>query len=51
MSANADEGVDKDFVVVDTTLFICPRLLNIALLVDNEIQVQSIVKMMLIGET
>jgi len=23
MSANADEGVDKDFVAVDTTLFIC----------------------------
>jgi len=33
MSACADEGVDKDFVVVDTT-FICARLLNIALLVD-----------------
>jgi hypothetical protein len=34
MSVNADEFVDKDCVVVDTTLFICARLLNIALLVD-----------------
>lgn len=34
MSASADEGVDKDFVVVDTTLFICAGFLNIALLVD-----------------
>jgi hypothetical protein len=33
MSVSADKGVDKDFVVVDTALFICTRLLNIALLV------------------
>jgi hypothetical protein len=27
ISANADEGVDKDFVVVDTTLFMSAWLL------------------------